>query len=172
MTFGDFAEGHCFSLEDSELYLGMPKGVKTAEFLLLRPGHSPAVWIVEAKSSSPRPESQPSFAGFLSDISEKLVNALSLGIAAHLGQHAQDLPAPFREQDLSKLRFVLILVIKGHKDEWLLPLQDALYQALRPTTSTWNLGARSVAVLNEQGAHRWGLLQPVEPPRETKDSGS
>jgi len=55
--------------------------VKMAEFLLLQQPEddSPVVWIVEAKSSSPWPQSQADFDNFIEEIRQKLSNALSLG---------------------------------------------------------------------------------------------
>lgn len=65
-----------------------------AEFLLLRQQQSgPTVWVVEAKSSSPRPETQPDFTAFIDEIRRKLTHG-----------------------------FRFVLVINGYKQEWLAPL--------------------------------------------------
>jgi len=63
MTFGPYADGHCFRVEVSETYHAIQDKVQMAEFLLLRTHADapPFVWIVEAKQSSPRPETQPNF---------------------------------------------------------------------------------------------------------------
>ena len=76
MTFGPYPEGHCFYIEKSETYQKIKEGVKIAEFLLLHSQDDSIVWIVEAKQSSPRPETQPNFDDFLLEIQEKLTNAL------------------------------------------------------------------------------------------------
>jgi hypothetical protein len=51
-----------------------------------------------------------------------------------------------------------VLVINGHKQEWLEPLQSALVQALKPVVKTWALPATSVAVLNHELAQQHGML--------------
>jgi hypothetical protein len=68
MTFGLYPEGHCFHIEKSQTYQDIQEGVKIAELLLLHPPNSPKVWIIEAKSSSPRPETQPGFDDFIEEI--------------------------------------------------------------------------------------------------------
>ena len=160
MTFGPYPEGHCFYIEKSETYQKINQGVKIAEFLLLHSQDDSIVWIVEAKQSSPRPETQPNFDDFLLEIQEKLTNALTLSVATCLKRHStyEELPNSFQTLDLEKASFRLILVIKGHQEAWLPPLQDALKKALNPTIKTWNLSATSVVVLNDTMARLQGLI--------------
>jgi hypothetical protein len=160
MTFGPYPEGHCFYIEKSETYQKIKEGVKIAEFLLLHSQDDSIVWIVEAKQSSPRPETQPNFDDFLLEIQEKLTNALTLSVATCLKRHStyEELPNSFQTLDLEKASFRLILVIKGHQEAWLPPLQDALKKALNPTIKTWNLSATSVVVLNDTMARLQGLI--------------
>ncbi|MEG3969216.1 hypothetical protein QUA00_16575 [Microcoleus sp. T2B6] len=160
MTFGPYPEGDCFYIEKSETYQKINEGVKIAEFLLLHSQDDSIVWIVEAKQSSPRPETQPNFDEFLLEIQEKLTNALTLSVATCLKRHStyEELPNSFQTLDLKKASFRLILVIKGHQEAWLPPLQDALKKALNPTIKTWNLSATSVVVLNDTMARLQGLI--------------
>lgn len=102
MLFGPYPEGHCFHVEQSGLYRRIRQGVRIAEMALLREASTTpsSVWIIEAKSSTPRPETQPGFTEFIETTREKLTNALTLTIAACLGRHANgaaDLPEPFNE---------------------------------------------------------------------------
>jgi hypothetical protein len=115
MTFGPYPEGHCFYIEKSETYQKIKEGVKIAEFLLLHSQDDSIVWIVEAKQSSPRPETQPNFDDFLLEIQEKLTNALTLSVATCLKRHStyEELPNSFQTLDLEKASFRLILVING-----------------------------------------------------------
>jgi hypothetical protein len=114
---------------------------------------------VEAKSSSPRPDNASDFDAFIAEVRDKLTNALSFGLAVRLGRHAgAALPAPFGELDLASCLFTLVLVIRGHEDGWLPPVQEALDRALRPTVRTWALGAAAVAVLNDRAAREVGLV--------------
>jgi hypothetical protein len=160
MTFGPYPEGHCFYIEKSKTYQKIKEGVKIAEFLLLHSQDESLVWIVEAKQSSPRPENQPNFDAFILEIQEKLTNALTLSVATCLKRHStyEELPNSFQTLDLKKASFRLILVINGHPEEWLPPLQDALKKALKPTIKTWNLSATSVVVLNDKMARSQGLI--------------
>lgn len=162
MTFGPFQEDHCFWIEKSASYRAIQLGVPIAEFLWLRTRRSRAVvWVVEARSSSPRPETQPRFDEYISEIKDKLVNALSLGLALHLGRHpgtSGELPAPFQQLDPGKTDFRLVLVIRRSEDDWLFPVQDALVQCLRPTVRAWGLGANAVAVINDEKARKVGLI--------------
>jgi hypothetical protein len=166
MTFGPYPDGHCFYIEKSTTYAAVQEGVQMGEFLLLRreEGKAPSIFIIEAKSSTPRPETQPNFDGFIAEIREKLTNALGLGLASCLRRHATaaaELPEPFRNLDLAICNFRLVLVINGHKKEWLPPLQNALARALHSTSQTWALGANAIAVINEEGARQYGLITPA-----------
>jgi hypothetical protein len=163
MTFGPYPPGHCFWIEKSACYQSIRHGVQIAEFLLLRnrQDQAPVIWIVEAKSSSPRPQTRPGFDDFIAEIRDKLSHALMLGVAACLERHAgaeTELPEPFKSLDLAKTGFRLVLVINGHRDEWLPPIKDALAQALNPVAKTWALPPTSVVVLNDTLARRHGLI--------------
>jgi hypothetical protein len=166
MTFGPYADGACFHIEKSRCYSQIQEGVQMAEFLLLRHknGKPPEIWVVEAKQSSPRPETQPNFKAFIDEIRAKLTNGFLLGLAALMRRHpgaADELPAPFQTLDTQSLGFRFVLVINGHKQEWLDPLQSALSLALKPVVRTWALPATSVAVLNHELAQTHGLILPA-----------
>ena len=119
---------------------------------------------IEAKSSSPRPETQPNFAEFIDEIRTKLTNGFLLAVAARLQRHPaaeNELPDALKTLDLKARGFRFVLVINGHKQEWLEPLQNALVQALKPVVKTWALPATSVAVLNHEMAQQHGLILPI-----------
>lgn len=163
MSFGPYPAGQCFYIEKSACYEKVQKGVQMAEFLLLRDKDelSPVVWVVEAKSSSPKPGTQPNFTDFIEEIRTKLTNGFLLGVAMRLGRHPNgfaELPEPFQTLDLKTSSFRFVLIIDGHKDEWLPPLQEALSLALKPVVKSWALPPTSVVVLNEFGAQQKGLI--------------
>ena len=142
MTFGPYPDEDCFYIEKSASYGGIQDGVQMAEFLLHRTQENrpPSIWIIEAKRSSPRPETQPKFAEYIGEIRDKLANALALAVASILLRHptaATELPASFKTLDLATTGFRLVLVINGHEKSWLPPLQDALRRALHATVKTW-----------------------------------
>ncbi|MEA5420658.1 hypothetical protein VB712_15600 [Spirulina sp. CCNP1310] len=134
MTFGPYPEGYCFHIEKSKIYKKIQKDVKIAEFLLYRVNKKdqPMVWIIEAKSSSPKPTTQPNFDHFIQEIKEKLFNTLFLCIAIKSKRHDPftENPEFFNNIDLEKTSFRLILIIKHHKDEWLAPLKDDIEKVL------------------------------------------
>ena len=162
MTFGPYPEGRCFYIEKSNCYAAIQEHVQMAEFLLLRDSNEkPVIWIVEAKSSTPRPETQPNFDNFITEIREKFINAFSLGWASCLRRHQQaetELSEDYKSLNLSKVDVKFILVINGHKDEWLPPLKDALGIALRSTVKTWSFAPTSVVVFNDEMAQHHGLI--------------
>lgn len=162
MTFGPYPEGHCFYIEKSRCYTTIREHIRIAEFLLLRAkGDKQVMWVVEVKSSTPRPETQPNFDVFITEIQEKLINAFSLGWAACMGRHPHakaELPAAFKALDLAQTDVKFVLVIHGQKEEWLPPIQDALVIALRATIKTWAFAPTSVAVINEALARQYGLI--------------
>lgn len=161
MRFGPYEEGHCFHIEASPCYQRIKKDLRMAEFLLLKTrknGH-PVIWVVEAKSSSPVPDKHSNFQTFIQEIKAKLTNALMLGVAACLQKHPDaQLPPAFRTLALNTADFGFVLVINGHKKDWLPPLQEALSKALKPIIKTWGLPANSVAVLNHELALEYGLI--------------
>jgi hypothetical protein len=168
MTFGPYPDGHCFYIEDSKSYRNIKAdGVKIAEFLLLQAKENkpPIIVVVEAKKSSPQLSSLPNFDDYIGDIREKFINSLALFIAIYLKRHEDgsesELPHHFQQLELSRVKFVLILVINGHKVEWLPPLQDALQRALKPTVKIWSLSLTSVIILNVEGARDHGLINAI-----------
>ncbi|MFZ3018634.1 MAG: hypothetical protein WA056_09290 [Gallionella sp.] len=163
MTFGPFVDGHCFYIEKSATYQRIQEGVQIAEFSLIRTKENqpPVVFVIEAKSSSPKPETQPNFDDFIDEIREKLTNALCLTLAACMNRHpiaVSELPDAFKTLDLSTTTFRLILIIKGHKEAWLESLQNAVSKSLHATVKTWALTPTSVAVINDKLARKYGLI--------------
>lgn len=164
MTFGPYPKSRCFHIEQSNCYAAIQEHVQMAEFLLAPDSRqNPAIWVVEAKSSTPRPETQPNFEDFIGEIREKLINAFSLGWALCLKRHKKaegELPDDFKTLNLSEIDVKFILVIKNHPDGWLPPLQEALGQALRSTVKTWAFAPTSVVVINDAMAQQYGLILP------------
>lgn len=159
MIFGSFQEDYCFQIEKSKTYTEIQNSIKIAEFLLLKP-QKQQVWIIEAKKSSPRPETKLNFDKFVAEIGEKMTNALILTLAMCLKRHSnwQELPNEFKKMDLTTIQFKCILVIKGHQQAWLPPLQDALQKALRPTIKILSLAPNSVVVINDTKAKELKII--------------
>jgi hypothetical protein len=150
----------CFPIEQHEPFKTLKTKIKIADFLLLRKNNS-VVWCVEAKSSSPQPGNKPRFNEFILEIKDKLLNTFSLYFAMRLKRHPEknDWPDAFMVPDVSNVSVQFVLIIAGHKAEWLPPLKDALYSALYPTGQMWNLGPNPVIVFNDDMARKCGLIR-------------
>jgi len=168
MEFGPFDEEVFFHIEKSGLYqhVNSGGGVSAAEFLLLRcktpsSAEASSLWVVEAKSSSPRPESNIRFREFIEEIKSKLHDSLCLAIAALMGRHASrcDLPERFHEQDWSSIGIKLVLVINGHDKKWLEPVSDALQKTFKPIAMIWGFSSGDVVVINDEMGVRHGLVR-------------
>ena len=164
LVFGPFPAEDCWYVEKSVCYRRM-QNVTIAEFLIVDHGGTPIVWTVEAKTGSPRPGTD-NFDEFIAKICAKLTNAMMLTVAACLGRRpdcAAELPASFRNLDLARADFRLVLVVKGAPnpwpDDWLPPIKDALNSRLKPLVSTWRLAPTAVMVFNESLARQYGLIR-------------
>jgi hypothetical protein len=67
-----------------------------------------------------------------------------------------ELPNNFRIINYSKAKIKNVLVINGHKVEWLRPIEIALKQQLRSQIKIWNL---DVVVLNDELAAEYKLVK-------------
>lgn len=156
MVFGPYSTDSCLHIEKAQTYQRIVQGVKTVEFLLYKTMPN-RILVVEAKSSSPRPGSD-NFNKYIDDIRNKFLNGLSLFIAMRIGRHPDaDLPINMAKTDISKVNFVFVLVINGHREDWLQPLADALNKSLHAAIKIWAAHPR-VAVLNDQYARKMGLI--------------
>lgn len=167
MTFGPYAESVCFQIENSPIYTHLGKDVKMVEFVLnrLNADGEQVFCLVEAKQSSPKPDNPIDFPTFISEISEKMIHGISLLLAILLNRHGSSeeiLPESMRSVDLSRCKVRYILVINGHKEEWLPPIRDALRKSLRSMDTTWNFGPHTVVVLNDEKAAGYPLLHPTQ----------
>jgi len=164
MNFGPFSVADCLELEKCQTYNLIKTGVKMAEFAVIKQqGGLPVIWIVEAKSSAPQPGNLQHFSLYIDEIRQKLTNALQLLFAGKLNRHPDwnaNLPANFRGLTFQE-DFKLILVIRGHLEEWLPPVQDELKLALLATVKTMGLKPNAVVVINDQEATKQRLITQV-----------
>ncbi|MEQ8187998.1 MAG: hypothetical protein ABRQ39_08515 [Candidatus Eremiobacterota bacterium] len=161
MTFGPFADNNVFYIEKSKIYQELQQRLPIAEFLVLMRDDS--IWIVEAKSSSPNPENKESekkFDDFITDISDKLIDALTLAVSVIIKRHdnaINEIHQNLQNGIISGNAIKLCLIIKGHKDEWLIPIQDALNQnqQLYRNKKIWRF---EIAVMNDEMARMAKLI--------------
>jgi len=64
------------------------------------------------------------------------------------------------------IRYVLYLIIHGHKIEWIPPIQDELRDKLRHVLRAWNIKDLDVKVVNHQTALELGLIEKFFPIEE------
>lgn len=162
--FGPYPDGYCFEIENCQAHKKIndkarnkDEGLKIAEFLLLEnQANKITISIIEAKSSAPQVHDN-----YIDEIKEKLTNSLSLFMAIYLGRHDEpEISCLFREADISKVDFKMILVIQNYPDS-LGPLQDKLKNSIKKTVRIWNIDLNSVFVVNEAGARKHGLIREL-----------
>lgn len=152
MEFGPYDKTLFFYIEKCPTLKELD-GVAVPEFLLLREEKG-LVYLVEAKSSSPNPTNGEDFDKFISDISRKWIEGLSLYISIAIDQHGEKDHIPDKLKKLSDLNFCFVLIIRGHKEEWLDPLKQEFSNRLRVTLKLWGLKPPAIIVLNEDLASR------------------
>ncbi len=158
MKFGPFSDEYCFHIEKSNTYLKLQTGLQMAEFILIQPDQE-SLLVVEAKSSSPKPTNNIDFDKYIAEIAEKLMNGFTLGLAICLGRpgrYSDEISRCFKEIAHNSVRIKLLLVINGHKDEWLMPINDALKKKLRCISKIWPL---DIVTINETAARKYHLIQ-------------
>jgi len=159
MTFGPFLDNTVFYIEESKIYQKLQQNLQIAEFLVIRKNSS--IWIIEAKSSSPNPnnkKSEAEFEEYITEISNKLINALTLTVSIIINRHdkAIDEITPNLHNSIKSGNSIkLCLIIKGHAEEWLIPIQDALSQRLYLNKKMWRF---EIAVMNDEMARLEKLI--------------
>ena len=158
MLFGEFEDDKVFQIETSSIYNIMGKGIKVVEFILLKDDNE--LNFVEAKSSSPKPETDngEKLNEYVEKISDKFIDSFNLYYSIILKRNAgyEEVSNRFFELSNEKIVFKFILVIKNHQKEWLAPISDALKRSLVSHIKIWN---SNIIVINEDIAKRYGLVK-------------
>lgn len=158
MIFGDFEEDRVFQIENSKLHKNIGNGIKVVEFILLSKENE--LSFIEAKSSSPKPikDNIIRFNEFINEISDKFIHSFNLYYSAILQRckECEELNLNFVNLDNSQINFKFILVIKGHRTEWLMPLSDALKESLSYHNTIWK---SKVIVFNDELAKKYKLIK-------------
>lgn len=158
MIFGDFEEENVFQIEKSKIHKNIGNGIKVVEFILVN--NKKELSFIEAKSSSPRPVqgNVVRFNEFIDEISDKFIHSFNLYYSAILkrNRNYEELNENFINLDNSNIEFKFILVIKGHKIQWLMPLSDALKDKLAYHSTIWK---SKVVVLNDEMAKEYKLIK-------------
>lgn len=131
--------------------------VKTVEFISKKENK---VSFVEAKTSFSKVNNENDFNKNIENIIEKYTTSLSLFHSALLGRFSNlENLAPYKKEHCRKYEYILFLIIKNHKKEWLPHVLNKLKQSLKPLLEIWNIKDANVKVLNEEGARKQGLIE-------------
>jgi len=155
MNFGPFRPERLFYIEKSEAFQRLGSGYSTAEFICLdRQGR---MCLVEAKTSISNPESAEDFRNNMQQIEKKFTDSYQLFLTCHLGRRSKrSMGDQILHLDMASTQVRFMLVIKNHKKEWLIHINETLNRNMRKTLKMWNIDIR---VLNEDGAKELGLVQ-------------
>ena len=153
----EFEEKHIFKIENSNLHSSLGDGIKTVEFVVsVKPDE---ILFVEAKSSSPQPkaENKERFDEFIDEISDKFIHSFNMYLTSVLKRNLVDkIPDKLLNIELETAKFKFILIIKGHKIEWLQPLKDAFDRIMIDYNKIWK---SSVIIMNDEIAKEFKLIK-------------
>ncbi len=142
-----FPEEDVYRVEKSPLLAEVE--LKATECVVSRQG---ALLFVEAKSSTPRPQTAEKFESFIGEITDKFRHSLMFYNAVMLRHNGEGLPVNLKKVNLADVKYTFVLVVYGHQLEWLPPLMDALRSRMRHTLRLWNIPDVAVKVMNDRMA--------------------
>ena len=151
----------CFRIEKSPSIVKL-NNVKTSEFISITAKDE--ITIIEAKTSIPNaqnPASQEKLNEFVKEIREKFQNSISIINAAIIGRLSKtykELPMRFMDIEYNTVEYVLFLVVKQAREEWLPFMSDLLLKELRPFLTCWNIPTKRFKVINESMAKDNNLI--------------
>lgn len=157
LVFGPFEINSLLRIEKTNSYLNIQEHTKIAEFLWMSP--TSKLWIIEAKSSIPRPNTSD-YEKYFDEIKSKLANALALTISGVLKRvhfDQSELPSRFLDADWGGVDFKLILIIPSVPNDKLAPMTDKFRKIMRNMRKPWNIDEISIIVLNKDQAVKQGL---------------
>jgi hypothetical protein len=156
MTFS-FNENDLFHIEKCATFSAMSQGVKIVEFIV---NQSERLVFIEAKKSSPKPDKDNvDFDIFITEIYEKFQNSLLLYIGLMLSRPFSTQSIIPKNHSINQLKHAKIqfyLIINGHKDEWLPPIDEALNLRLKAVKKCFAIS--SIKVLNDKMALNYNLI--------------
>ncbi len=153
-----FEESDIFYIEKSERFSTI-EGAKPCECVVL---HGGKVSLIEAKSSTPRPENVEQFLTFVGEIAQKFNDSYTYYNAAHQKRQQPDEVSHNQQSiPLARQNYEFCLIINGHPREWLSPVLDQLKKTMKKSLKLWGFDDACVKVLNEQGALSKGLIAKI-----------
>lgn len=151
----EFPDDDLYYIEKSPLH-NQVKDFKTCECIVK---FRNKVTLIEAKSSAPKVKhNDANFDSFISDIMWKFRDSLTFYNAVLLRHEEEPVGERLKDIKPQKADYQMILIIHGHKEEWLPPVMDALKSKVCHLLKVWKITDTSVKVLNETIAKEWGLV--------------
>ena len=158
-----FSDDSVFMIE-SDPVVTQAQGVKTCECIVLINEH---VALIEAKSSSPRPENKENFDVWIEGIKDKFSDSLSMFNkikGKEFGETAYNrIPIKLREMSIVPDHYVIYLIVHDNKLEWMIGIQNALREAMRDVIDQWNLQDSNIKAINDVTAKEMHLIVEVLP---------
>lgn len=154
MTFS-FEESDIFYIEKSKRFNRIV-GAKPCECVVL---HDGKVCLIEAKSSTPRPENAGQFATFVGEIAQKFNDSYTYYNATHQKRQQPDEVSQNQQAiPLARQNYEFCLIINGYQRAWLPPVLDQLKRTMKKSLKLWGFDDACVKVENEQSALSKGLI--------------
>lgn len=154
-----YEEDACYMIEKSPVVTKL-QGVKIVEFVEAHGNRK--IVLLEAKTTAPCQDKHGDYSVYMTEIREKFQNSISLLNAAKLKRRPKiydELPQPLKEVDYKDAHYLLYLVIKQSKDDWIVNLNSDLRRQLHPFLKCWNIPDRNFKVVNEGMARSIGLVE-------------
>ncbi|HUW39985.1 MAG TPA: hypothetical protein VMV90_03175 [Rectinemataceae bacterium] len=154
-----------FNVEKSATMGSIGDGVKICEFFSrIERNGKPKLFLVEAKSSSPKPASSGGkpdrWEDYSAGIYEKFINALLIYLGLKTGRKyavRSELPSAIAEDELGSLAILPCLVLRDHPVEALPPVQDELRMRLDHVVKSFRL--EQPIAINRDMAISYGLVE-------------
>lgn len=153
-----FDDEDCFRIEKDTLVQDSVS-IKACECVVLI---SERVALIEAKASAPNVKNVERLSTFFADIKKKFADSLELFSDMKSRKYGEEaylrLPVNLRSSKLGYDQYHIVLIIHGHRLEWLTGLMDALKDELRSVVKQWNLKDSNIKVYNEELAKEYHLI--------------
>ncbi|MDQ6953600.1 MAG: hypothetical protein Q9M15_08745 [Mariprofundaceae bacterium] len=156
IIFGPYKKDDCYLIEKSK-ELSKLSGIKIAEFVLIK---GDSLWVVEAKSSIPKPTNEKQYNDFFIEIHDKLLNTVTITFNAITKRNKNiygELPVNVKGINIQNTDIYLRLVIPTVPKKFLPPMTDKMRKVMSIVMKTWGIKDFQVQVLNEDMLISQGL---------------
>ena len=158
VVFGRFSSDALYKIEHSQGHKNLGDGFKMVEFTYL---NNQDLFVIEAKSSIPKPTSQPDYDNYWNEILEKFENALLLQMMGYLKRNQfaeEELPANHKNIEWKHTTIKLRLVIPPIPNKYLPSITEIFRKKMKKVKKLWCIKDVDIFVINEEKAHDEGLL--------------